>query len=111
MNNEEVEKKIHDYVESIRPKDAEIRKQMDIGYTFIKNVLLIHEIRPDWQNPENIMHHDFFKAKYVKSVDLWKLYWLRANLKWDKYQPCPEVATIEEVLETLDDDEYSCFRG
>ena len=51
------------------------------------------------------------KATYVKSRGIWKIYWQRADLKWHRYDPGPEVKTLEEFLEVLEKDEYACFYG
>jgi hypothetical protein len=36
---------------------------------------------------------------------------LRADLKWHKYPPKPEVPTIEAFLALVEEDEYACFYG
>jgi hypothetical protein len=40
-----------------------------------------------------------------------RVFWPRANLKWHRYQPSPEVASVEEFLDIVQDDEYGCFFG
>ncbi|HKL26212.1 MAG TPA: DUF3024 domain-containing protein [Desulfuromonadales bacterium] len=51
------------------------------------------------------------KATYVKIRKIWKIYWMRADLKWHGYQPDPVVQSIEEFLEIVERDEYGCFYG
>jgi len=111
MDIKDIKSKIEFYVESKRPQDPEIRKKVDLGYSFKENVLRIFQIRPDWKNPVIIKEYDYFKARYIKSRDIWKIYWLRATLKWNEYEPCPEVKTIEEVLKVLEEDKHGCFKG
>jgi Protein of unknown function (DUF3024). len=36
---------------------------------------------------------------------------MRADLKWDRYWPCPSVGTIEDFLELVDQDEEAAFKG
>lgn len=40
-----------------------------------------------------------------------KVCWLRADLKWHRYAPVPEVGTLEEFLAVVEEDEYGCFWG
>jgi hypothetical protein len=42
---------------------------------------------------------------------MWKVYWKRADLKWHRYEPVPEVSAIEKFLAVVKEDEYSCFFG
>jgi hypothetical protein len=51
------------------------------------------------------------KATFVKRSGTWKMYWKRADLKWHRYEPEPEVETLEEVLAIAERDEYGCFFG
>ena len=51
------------------------------------------------------------KATYVKSKKVWKVYWQRADLKWHRYDPHPEVNSIEEFLDVVERDEHCCFYG
>lgn len=47
----------------------------------------------------------------MKSRDTWLVYWQRADLKWHKYDPMPEVGTVDRFLRLVDNDEYACFFG
>lgn len=38
------------------------------------------------------------KATYVKKSGIWKVFWMRADLKWHRYEPVPEVSTLDEFL-------------
>ncbi|ANQ51699.1 DUF3024 domain-containing protein [Flammeovirga sp. MY04] len=105
-----VEKKISDFVESIRPPH-EVRNQVDIGYIFEKNVLEVFERRPRWDNENEFIENSVVRSRFIKSRDLWKIYWKRASGKWESYEPCPEVNTIEEVFKILNEDDYGCFFG
>ena len=43
---------VNNFVESIRPQDEEIRKQVDIGYSYEKNTIILFEIHPAWDDPK-----------------------------------------------------------
>jgi hypothetical protein len=51
------------------------------------------------------------KSTYVKTQGTWKVYWQRRDLKWHRYDPDPEVGSVEEFLAIVDRDECACFFG
>lgn len=99
------------FIEQIRPKEIEVRKQLDIGYSWDGSVALIYEIRPQLDKPENILHHEFAKIRYYKSRGEWNLYWMRASGKWEAYEPYPVATHLQELLEVIKEDKYHCFFG
>ena len=101
---------IKENVENMRPPEH-IREQLDIGYTFENNTLEIFEIRPQWNDPSKIQHSPFVKARYIKSKNIWKIYWLRGNLKWYPYDPHPETDSPTSLFEIINKDEHHCFKG
>jgi hypothetical protein len=106
-----VAKQIEMFIEKFRPAEEEIRKELDYGYSYQKNTVELFEIRPQWNDASKIHHHPFAKARYIKSKEIWKIYWMRGNLKWTAYDPQPEVKGIDQFLEIVEQDEYHCFFG
>jgi hypothetical protein len=53
----------------------------------------------------------FAKATYVRTRNLWRVFWMRRDLKWHGYEPTPEVRTLEEFVDVVDRDEWACFFG
>ena len=104
------EKAVARYVEKKRPP-AHIRPELDLGYKLEGQSVEIFEIRPLWDNPEKKIEEAVAKATYVKSKRVWKVYWQRADLKWHRYDPDPEVNSIEEFLDVVERDEHCCFYG
>ena len=104
------EVQIKSFVEEMRPPKS-IRDQLDIGYKFEKNTLELTEIRPQFQNEKVKTNFSFAKAKFIKSQNIWKIYWMRASGKWELYEPNPEVTNLREFFEIVDEDEYCCFKG
>jgi hypothetical protein len=58
-----------------------------------------------------MIEHPVFKATYVKSKHHWKLYWMRGNLKWYRYDPDSTPKTLEEIIDVVRQDEWGCFYG
>jgi hypothetical protein len=89
-----------------------IRDKVDLRYRIERQSVEIFEVRPYWRNPtEKKIEEAIAKATYVRTQRVWRVYWQRADLKWHRYDPDPEVTTIEEFLNIVDKDEYSCFFG
>lgn len=105
-----IEKLVGAFVETKRPP-AHIRPQLDIGYRITNQSFEIFEIRPKFNKPEEKHEISVAKATYVKTKKIWKLYWMRADLKWHGYQPFPESKSLEEIIETIKADEHYCFWG
>jgi len=57
------------------------------------------------------MEHAVAKATYIKSRRIWKIYWMRADLKWHRYDPLAAVSTIDDLIVEVDRDPYGCFLG
>ena len=94
----------------MRPEEK-IRSQLDLGYRIEGQSVFIFEIRPQWDKPEIIRHYDVAKSTYVKIKDHWKIFWLRANLKWDAYPPLPVVKHISQFFDEVQADPAHCFFG
>lgn len=103
-------KAVAGFVEKRRPPPY-LRPQIDLGFRVKGQSVEIFEIRPAWREPKRKIEEAVAKATYVKTQDIWKIYWQRADLKWHRYDPDPELRTIEEFLEIVDADEYCCFFG
>lgn len=104
------QKSLDAFIEKRRPPE-EIRDKLDLGYRLEGEIIQIFEIRPNWQNPAEKIESPIAKAKYVKSRSVWKVYWMRADLKWHPYDPQREVSNLTAFLELIDQDNYGCFWG
>lgn len=104
------EKKIADYIKDNRPP-LEVRDQLDLGYSFKNNEAVLFEIRPQWDDESKKNEYPFARCKYVKTQQVWKIYWMRASGKWELYEPKPTVSNIESFISIVESDEYACFFG
>lgn len=82
------EKIISTHVEAIRPP-VEMREELDIGFSFKNNTLIVFEIRPYFMDKSRKIESPVIKARYIKASKIWKIYWMRGNLKWTLYEPFP----------------------
>ena len=105
-----VEKIMEGYLARTRPP-VQIRNELDIGYRIENQSVELFEIRPTFKDPGKKIEHAIAKATYVKREGIWKIYWMRADLKWHRYEPTPVVNSLDEFLKTVEEDAYGCFNG
>lgn len=103
------EVKMDAYLEKIRPP-VNIRPELDLGYKIDNQSVILFEIRPNFKTQEP-MEMGFAKTTYSKTDHFWKIYWHRADGKWHRYEPVPNVNRIEDFMDVVDEDKYACFMG
>ena len=103
---------VEEFMDRRRPP-AEIRDELDLDYRIDGDdqTVAIFEVRPHWRDPDEEVESPVAKMKYVKTRDIWKLYWVRGDGNWHKYDRAAEVGSLDKALEIVDDDEYHCFWG
>ena len=94
-----------------RRPPVEIRKELDFGYRVDNQSIEFFEIRPNWRDNTVIEEFEFAKTTYVKTQKVWKLYWMRQDLKWHGYEPLLEAKTLKRILEEIGNDPLACFFG
>ncbi|MEN9544871.1 MAG: hypothetical protein RLZZ598_1704 [Pseudomonadota bacterium] len=115
MSFTEFETKVNDgalkwFVERRRPPEH-IRLQLDLAYRIEGQTVDLYSIRPDWKDKTKTRHEPIARIKFVRTQEHWKLYWMRADLKWHGYEPVPVHSTLKSALQTVDEDAYCCFFG
>jgi hypothetical protein len=105
-----IDKVVAAYVEKHRPP-PHIRPELDLGYRVSGQSVELFEIRPMWKKPSVKQEHSVAKATYVRARGVWKVFWLRQDLKWHSYEPHPIAKNIEEFLAVVEKDEHCCFYG
>lgn len=104
------ERHLAEFLKRRRPP-PHTRDELDLGYELVNQSVELFEIRPDWRDRTKTTHTPVAKATYVRSRDLWRIYWMRRDLRWHSYTPQPAVSNIDEFLNVVDADEYACFFG
>ncbi len=107
----EIERAVTAFMQRRRPPEA-IRAELDLEHRIDGQSLEILERRPAWQGaPGETTELLVARATFVRSRDHWRVYWQRADLRWHRYDPVPEVRTVQEFLDLVDEDAYCCFFG
>ncbi|MGA7948637.1 MAG: DUF3024 domain-containing protein [Thiobacillaceae bacterium] len=110
LERKRVEKTVDRFIQANRPA-PHIRSQLDLGFRLQGQSVELFEIRPVWNDPSRKMKSPVAKATYVKTQNVWKVYWMRADLKWHGYPPAPEVDTLDGFLALVAEDKHACFFG
>jgi len=85
--------------------------QLRYEYKINKQDVILVEIRPYWKDPSQILEHAFAKLKYIRSRNIWKLYWMRATGKWHLYKLSEYSEDLTDLVNEIDIDYYGCFFG
>ena len=101
---------MENFIDKRRPP-IPIRAKLDIGYRIEDQSVFVFEIRPKWDNPEIIKEHPIAKASFVKAKNHWKIFWMRADLKWHLYTPNPTVNALADFAKSVNEDKHFCFWG
>lgn len=101
---------MENYIHGKRPPEH-MRSKIDIGYSIDGQSITIFEIRPRWDNPSVIIEREIAKTTFVKSKGYWKIFWMRADLKWHGYPAKPVVESLKDFVKVVDEDKHGCFWG
>ncbi len=105
--------KINKFVGALCKKRApeSIRDKLRYEYKIENQDVILFEIRPQWNDPNEQTGMPCAKLKFVRSQNVWKLFWQRANMKWHAYGPLKSSRYLAELIAEIDTDPYGCFFG
>jgi hypothetical protein len=106
-----VKKALDAFLRERRPP-PDIRPQLDLAFRISGQSVEIFEVRPAWRGkPGETMEHPVAKATFVRSRRVWRVFWMRRDLKWHGYEPTPEVKSVEDFCALVSKDPHACFFG
>jgi hypothetical protein len=88
-----------------------LRDKVREGQRIEGNEIELFLVRPLFSDPTRQTEESIAKARYVKSRDVWRVFWKRADQKWHRYPLRPEVKTLASFLKLVDEDANGCFWG
>ena len=89
----------------------EFKNELRFEYEIEKQNVVMYEVRPAWDNPSEFTRMPMAKLTYVKSENIWKLYWPRASGKWESYEPKRSSKDLGELVAEINKDTHGCFFG
>lgn len=105
-----IESSMEDFMAKRRPPE-EIRHKLDLAWRIEGQSVVIYLIRPLWRDESQKIEEPTAKATYNRKTNRWKIYWMRADLKWHSYPPHPEAVFFDEFLAVVHEDGNGCFWG
>ncbi len=105
------------YIENIlgklckRRSPSHLRNQCRATYAVEEHAVTVYEERPRSNNPREWAASGIARFKYNRKQNVWKLYWMRQNLKWYPYGPLPESTRIDRLVVEVDKDPDGAFFG
>ena len=105
--------KINKFVDALCKKRSpgHIRDKLRYEYKIENQDIILFEIRPRWKAPNEQTRLPCAKLKFIRSQNIWKLYWQRADMKWHKYGPFESSRDLAELVAEIDADPHGCFFG
>ena len=88
-----------------------VRDRLRFEYRIEGQSVIISEVRPRWDKPEEWTYLDFAKLRYIRKTGTWKLYWKRLSGKWELYEPKGEAKYLGSLVTAVEEDRYGCFFG
>jgi len=85
--------------------------QLRFEYEIKGHTVTIWEVRPPWDGVGKETRMGVARFRFFRSRGVWILYWMRRDLKWQRYEPAsstPDLAVLVAIVET---DEYGAFFG
>ena len=99
-----------EFISRCRPP-PEVRDKVDLRADIKGQDVIISSVRAAYDDPARKIEQPIAKAQWVETRKVWRLFWMRGDLKWHAYEPLPESPTIAALLAEVDRDPHGCFFG
>jgi len=96
---------------SKRRPPPEFRDKVDYRVNITGQEVMLVTVRQRFDDESRKQEYPFAKVRWVGTQRVWKLYWMRDDLKWHAYTPLPEATKIGRLLEEVERDPHCCFFG
>jgi len=90
---------------------AHLKDKLYLTYTVKGHEIVIVERRPRWDNQSEWTESPVAKLKFIRTAAKWRLYWMRADMKWHEYPGRSSSNRLEDLVQEIDDDPLACFFG
>ncbi len=104
-------KVIEDKFWSRRRPPLHLRDRIREGQRMDGQAIELFFVRPVFERPGLFTEESIAKVQHMRSRDVRRLFWKRADGKWHAYPPCREVKSLTDALRVIDEDGHHCFFG
>jgi hypothetical protein len=94
-----------------RKSPQKLHDRVRIEFRVEGHEVLIYETRPAFRDPSHWVEQGVAKLRFVRTAGEWRLFWQRASLRWQSYEPLASSRDIEILLVEIDRDPHGCFFG
>ena len=91
---------------SKRRPPPEVRDKLDYRADINGQEVHIISVRPAYGDPARKSELPIARVRWFGTQKVWRLYWMRADMKWHSYEPLPESSSIATLLEEVDRDPH-----
>ncbi len=95
----------------VRHSPVHLRDKLRLEYSIKGHEVVIVERRPQWDDPSRWIESPTAKVKYIRSANKWRLYWMRADMKWHEYPGLSSSNRLDDLVQEIDADPFACFFG
>lgn len=88
-----------------------LRDQVREGQRFTGQSIELFIVRPAFNRPGEQLEESIAKVTHVRSQEVWRLFWKRADGHWHRYAPYPEAESLTAALGVIHEDANGCFFG
>lgn len=92
-----------------RRSPGHLKDKLRLEYSVKGHDVVIVERRPRWDNQSEWTESPVAKLKFIRSVGKWRLYWMRADMKWHEYPGLSSSSCLDELVQEIDADPLACF--
>ena len=103
-----------DLLESYRQLEdrvLQLRDKVREGQRFTARTIELFLVRPGFNRPKQLNEESIAKIQHVRRLEVWRIFWKRADGRWHRYAPRCEVQSLAEALRVIDEDASCCFFG
>ncbi len=88
-----------------------LKEKLCLMYGVKGHEVVIVERRPRWDNETEWTETPVAKLKFIRSANKWRLYWMRADMKWHEYPGLSSSNRLNDLVQEIDADPLACFFG
>jgi len=88
-----------------------LKDKLRLEYCVKGHDVVIFERRPRWDNKSEWTETPIAKIKFIRSADKWRLYWMRADMKWHEYPGLSSSNRLADLVQEIDADPLACSFG
>lgn len=81
-------------------------------YEVVGHAVSVYEERPPWDGIGEWTRFGVARFRFYRSRGEWLLFWMRANGRWERYEPLDEMPSdLASLVALVEADEYGAFFG